>query len=138
MEYVLLAGATIMIVGLVIVMIRGSVFGKTEGGLNDTKEDIGNSLASIQPGLPIISNLVCDVPHGIISWKTNIPSTGSVAYGDTTSLGNVVGVGKYETSHFFDLSPLTDFYYSITSCSLRGECAVITGVCGVPGEHAGG
>jgi hypothetical protein len=91
--------------------------------------DIYNKyLAGYRPNdlvAPSISSITSSVTNqtAIIKWSTDMNSNTSVNYGTTVSLGTTVSTSNNVTSHsqtLSSLSPNTDYFYSVTSCSDSG------------------
>ncbi|HTK05156.1 MAG TPA: S8 family serine peptidase [Candidatus Eisenbacteria bacterium] len=67
----------------------------------------------------------------VVSWTTNLPSTGVVRYGTTTDLGQTLNDPNQGTNHSVTLSGLqksTKYYYVISAQALDGTSSANTAV----------
>ena len=80
------------------------------------------------PPAPTISGIIVSAisySSATIQWQTNVPATGSVSYGQTSSLGiTVADPSTFTISHSVTLSGLafgTPYYFKVSSANVSGS-----------------
>jgi PKD repeat protein len=106
--------------------VTASISGTITGGYATT---LNVSLMSVQPVLPVISNVaVVNLTSNSarITWTTDLPADSRVDHGTTVSYGSSVSEGSLVTSHVLNLSglsPVTTYHFQVKSTTAYGAAS---------------
>ncbi|MBD3248812.1 DUF2341 domain-containing protein [Candidatus Woesearchaeota archaeon] len=96
----------------------------TFGNQNSTSESF-NVTDMTSPAITNVNATDITNQSANITWNTNELANSSVNYGTTTSLGTTEPLDDSTTSHFIQLTSLTNntlYYYNVTSCDSDNNC----------------